>query len=69
MFVEWFMRELMIDKEMMYMEQSIIVREPNWWVIKELLLITLCTLIVIVILIVALVSHFYACLLYTSRCV
>lgn len=60
MFVEWFMRELMIDKEIMYMEQSIIVREPNWWVIKELLLITLCTLIVIVILIVALVSHFYA---------
>ncbi len=60
MFVEWFARELMIEKEMMYMGQNMIVREPNWWVIKELLLITLCILIVVVILIVALVSRFYA---------
>lgn len=60
MFVEWFARELMIEKEMMYMGQNMIVREPNWWVIKELLLITLCILIVVVILIVALASRFYA---------
>lgn len=60
MFVEWFMRELMIENEMTYLGQSMIVREPNWWVIKELLLMTLCVASVAVVLIVALVSHFYA---------
>lgn len=59
-FVDWFMREYMTEYDSVYMGKSIIIREPVWPHVKELILAVLCVSVVFWTIIVFAVSHIYA---------
>lgn len=59
-FVEWFMRNYMSDYESEYLGKSIMIREPAWYAVKELVLVVLCVSVVFWIIVILVVSHFYA---------
>lgn len=59
-FVDWFMREYMMEYDSVYMGKSILIREPIWSHVKELILSVLCVSVVFWTIIVTVVSHFYA---------
>lgn len=59
-FVDWFMREYMMEYDSVYMGKSIMIREPVWPRVKELILAVLCVSVVFWTIIVIAVSHFYA---------
>lgn len=59
-FVDWFTRNYIWEYQSVYMEENILIREPVWPKIKELVLAVLCLNIVFWIIVVFVVSHFYA---------
>lgn len=59
-FVDWFMREYMVEYDSVYMGKDIMIREPAWYHVKELLLMVLCVNVAFWTIIVFVVSRFYA---------
>ncbi|MDO4321147.1 MAG: HAMP domain-containing sensor histidine kinase [Lachnospiraceae bacterium] len=59
-FIDWFMRNYMLEYDCVYMGQDMLVREPLWYKIKPLLLIVLCVNAVFWTLVVFAVSRVYA---------
>ena len=60
LFVDWFMRNYMLEYDSEYLGKSIMIREPVWHEVKKLILIVLCVNVTFWVLVVLAVSHFYA---------